>query len=149
MNPNLPITTEINSNGTTQDNTIYVAGRQCSIVGTESPTFRVNGTIFEKSIPSTSFMPIITIRRKAEGVGADVTLDSFDIITTANTEIQICQGGILDPAPAYGSITDSPDEETIVEKAMHQIQSQEEFLCGLDCHPPESRQYCKTILTSI
>lgn len=112
-NPNLPICTMIES---TTAQKIYIAGRQCSIVGPENNTVRINGTVETGVSVSTTLVPLLSLRRKVNFVSSSVVIESIDIITDQNIQFEIRTGGTLD-AMSFGPLTDSPDEETTLERS--------------------------------
>lgn len=111
--PNLPVRGQVMNNGQTTSFTMFVAGRQFSIVGEYSPTFRI--TSARRTVTATTTLaPVLSFQRKEifpAGSGrpnsVNVTLQGVDIITGSDIFYQIVLGGTLNTA-----FTDFPTANT-------------------------------------
>jgi hypothetical protein len=112
QNPNLPISAEINNNAQANALTMYVAGRQFSIVGDYSPNRRINAQYkINQAAVSTTFVPLISFKKKTAYVKTSVKLASIEIISDANLIIQIRSGATLTGA-SYITPTNVTASET-------------------------------------
>lgn len=102
-NPNLPLTVTMANNGTVANRSIYVAGRQFSLLGKYNPIYRLNSVYATAAtVNSTTFVPIISIRRKTGYLGNPIKLDQCDFIASANMIIQV---RVLSTSPDGTTIT--------------------------------------------
>lgn len=82
-NPNQPITAKVDNGNTTTDYTIYVGGRQFSVYGRYIPSFRrTHENKIALGSVGTTFVPIISFRRKSGKEGFPVKFHEISIITT-------------------------------------------------------------------
>lgn len=119
IDPNLPLRVEVDNNGTSAPNSVYVGGRSYSIIGKYNPIFRITSdrrTV--NAVPST-LVPVISFRRKTEfpaGSGRpnsiDVNLDLVSIIASGDISYQILLGGTID-----GAFTNFPTANTNIPNA--------------------------------
>lgn len=118
--PNLPLRASILNNNAAPARSIFVGGRQYSILGKFNPEFRVTSERRTVTV-STTGQPVIAFQRKAEfpaGSGrpnsVSVTLEGIDIITNQDIFFQIILGGELNTA--FGTFptgtTNIPNNET-------------------------------------
>ena len=97
--PNLPLRAQISNNGTASAISLFVGGRQYSIIGNYNPTFRI--TSERRQVTATGTLtPIISFQRKAvfpAGSGrsnsVSVKLEGIDLVTSADIYYQIILGG--------------------------------------------------------
>ncbi|NBX51813.1 hypothetical protein EBT25_18200, partial [bacterium] len=96
-NPNLPVTVAIGAGGTAGTRSVYVAGRQYSLLGKYEPISRINAAYrFSRSINSTStFLPVISIQRKTGFLGTPVRAVQCDFLATSDQLIQLRIGTTL------------------------------------------------------
>lgn len=82
-NPNQPITAKVDNGNTTTDYTIYVGGRQFSVYGRYIPSFRrTQESKIALGSVGTTFVPIISFRRKSGKESFPVKFHEISIITT-------------------------------------------------------------------
>ncbi|TYS67654.1 hypothetical protein FZC76_13850 [Sutcliffiella horikoshii] len=100
--PNLPLRGQVENGATTGTNlTLFVAGRQYSIIGNYKPVFRV--TSERRSFTATTTLsPVISFQRKAifpAGSGrpnsVNVTLEGLDLLTGADIYYQVLLGSTI------------------------------------------------------
>jgi hypothetical protein len=120
-NPNLPVRVCLENNATSSPITVYVSGRQYSVIGKYVPQLRVNSAyVMLKNInqvqDNLNWYPIMSIRRKQGYEGnpskifsADLSLDSI-----VSQVIQIRAKTSLTGA-SWGNIPDQIPTETIME----------------------------------
>lgn len=113
-NPNLPLRASVNSSSV--DN-IYIAGRQCSVIGSSSPTYRLNGVYRTGISVEQSQTPLMTLRRKTGFQGAETQIYEVDIISSGDIELEFRSGSTLDTV-SFEQLSSNPDEETTVEKSI-------------------------------
>lgn len=97
-NPNLPLAASIENSSSTDTHSVFVGGRQFSIVGSYSPTFRITSEFRTgQTVGTASVIPLISFRRKTieNFENFNVKLDSFDIITDNNLIAEIYVDGVL------------------------------------------------------
>jgi hypothetical protein len=115
QNPNQPIAAKVDNGNTTTDYTIYVGGRQFSVYGRYVPAIR---STLESRLSvtdvGTTFLPLITFRRKAGFLNYPAEFKSVNIITTADLLWEIRLGGSLTES-SFGSVTNIPATETALE----------------------------------
>ncbi|MGG1632813.1 hypothetical protein [Rossellomorea sp. NRS-1567] len=118
--PNLPLRAQIVNTGASEARSIFVGGRQYSILGKFDPEFRITSERRSTSV-TTAGTPIISFQRKPifpAGSGransVSVTLEGADIITAEDIYFQIVLGGTLDTAFVNfpTATTNIPDSET-------------------------------------
>jgi hypothetical protein len=116
QNPNLPLSATLANNGTNATSTMYVAGRQYSVLGGFDPVTRINSTyVLAKNVnSSTVFQPIISIRRKTGYTGNPVNHFEFDVSATTDLVIQIRTSVTL-TGSAFSAPTDTSATNTAVE----------------------------------
>ena len=96
-NPNLPLTVRLEGNGNNLSQTVYVAGRQYSIIGEYEPLYRLNSHInINFNVPSsTSWIPFMSIRKKLTYIMASALLSSFFAVPTVDMLVEIRRGATL------------------------------------------------------
>lgn len=115
-NPNLPIRVTLDNNGFASSQTVYVTGRKFSIGGKYKPYFRTTSSRSSvKTLNETTWVPMISFRRKAGSEGVRILPAGYDITSTADVLIQMRINGIL-TAPAFGDLDDTNPEETALER---------------------------------
>jgi hypothetical protein len=118
-NPNLPIRVSAFNGvgGATASRTVYLGGRQASIVGKYDPVYRLTGDyVVGKTGITTTLIPIITYRRKSTFKGITIRIEGFDVLSTNQSLIvTLVLNGTLTGA-SYVSINGIADSETSVQK---------------------------------
>ncbi|TDL30277.1 hypothetical protein E2R51_19405 [Jeotgalibacillus sp. S-D1] len=118
--PNLPLRAQIVNGGAAEARSIFVGGRQYSILGKFDPEFRITSERRQVAVNTTG-VPVISFQRKAifpAGSGrsnsVSVTLEGIDIITNQDIFFQVKVGGTLNTAFTNfpTATTAIPDEET-------------------------------------
>lgn len=121
IDPSQPLRAEVANNGTAAAFTLFVGGRQYSIVGKYEPIFRVTSERRTLSNVGTTLIPVISFTRKAvfpassaRANSVSVGLERVSIISTADLGYQILLGGTIDGTYAnYPTATTIiPDSET-------------------------------------
>ena len=113
--PNLPIKISISNNGTTATSNVYVAGRQYSVFGLISPTFRLNGAyVYNASVANGSFSHALTIRKKSDFLGCACLPTGLIGLCTVDALIEIRTNTTL-TGGTFGNIPDQDANETAVE----------------------------------
>jgi len=115
-NPNLPIAVSIANNGATVSSSIYVAGRQYSLLGKYEAISRiVSAYRFGRAINSTStFLPVLSIRRKQGFLGIPVRAIECDFLATADLLIQI-RANTAVSTPSWVTPPESSASDTAIE----------------------------------
>ena len=88
-NPNLQVGALDKSSSTTGDFSIYVSGRQFSTVGKQAGRGRITPERLESVTISTSFVPIMTFKRKQGYKEIAIDPYGFDILSSGNAVVQI------------------------------------------------------------
>lgn len=94
--PNLPLTVEIiqTSNSTTES--IFVGGRQFSILGSYTPTFRsTSDVVLNKSVSNAALIPLISLKQKSTHTAINANLSGFEILSTEDLIVEIYVGSTL------------------------------------------------------
>lgn len=99
--PNLPLRAQIVNAGLAVERSIFVGGRQYSILGKFDPSFRITSERRSATVDTTG-VPVISFQRKpifpagsARSNSVSVTLEGVDIITSLDVYYQIIVGGTL------------------------------------------------------
>ncbi|WP_223701152.1 hypothetical protein [Sutcliffiella deserti] len=119
--PNLPLRGQVENGATTGTNfTLYLAGRQYSIIGNYNPVFRV--TSERRSFTATTTLaPVISFQRKAifpAGSGrpnsVNVTLEGLDLLSGSDIYYQVILGSTINGAFVNfpTATTNIPNDET-------------------------------------
>lgn len=115
LNPNLPIAALVDNGDTTTDYVVYVAGRQYSIFTPYRPNNRINSQyVLQKGSINTTFLPVVSFRKKTAYKSVAVKLEGIDIITDADILYQVKLNPSL-TSPSYGTPTDTTAAETACE----------------------------------
>ena len=116
VDPNLPIRAVIENGATATAQTLFVGGRQYSILGQYNPNVRNTGQyrLLQGSITSAAFVPLISFRRKATYDSTSVKVRHLTIITNQDLVIQVRSNGVLTGA-SYITPSDYTAQETVVE----------------------------------
>ena len=116
VDPNQPIRARVQNGSTATAHTLYVGGRQYSILGQYNPNVRNAGQyrLLQTSITSAAFVPLITIRRKSAFETTSVKLRHFTLISDQNIIVQVRLNGALTGA-SYITPSDHTAQETAVE----------------------------------
>lgn len=86
---NLPVEAMVENDGTADSYTLFVAGRQFSIIGDEKPDFRVNGeNRLGQSVDGT-WTPLIGFEKDSGQDNIDVKPDSFTVSTDTTVEVAV------------------------------------------------------------
>ncbi|MCP1156945.1 hypothetical protein NKS29_04040 [Bacillus infantis] len=111
--PNLPVRAEVENNGTASPLSLFVGGRQYSIIGEYDPVFRITSERRQVTA-TTTLTPVISFQRKAifpAGSGrpnsVSVKLEGVDLLPTTDIYFQI----LLDPV-INGTFVDFPTATT-------------------------------------
>ncbi|WP_419888910.1 hypothetical protein [Paenibacillus xylanexedens] len=121
IDPNLPLRAQIDNNGTAASYTLFVGGRQYSIIGKYNPTFRVTSERRRVTNLTSTLTPVLSFTRKAifpsgsaRTNSVQVDLEELNIISSVDLSYQVLVGGTLDGAfinyPTATTII--PDSET-------------------------------------
>lgn len=112
-NPNLPITAQISQTASTNNESLYVGGRQFSILGNYTPNYRVTSElVLGKSIGTAGLIPIISFRYKSAYKIVNSKIEGIDILSTQPLLLEIYQGATL-----VGSVFGTPTRTTASETA--------------------------------
>lgn len=113
--PNLPIRAEVANNGTATALDLFVGGRRQHVLGSYEPNRRIT-TERRLGMASigTTFLPVISMRRKSAFLGTSVKLGKVEILTDADLVWQVRTGASLTGA-SYATPTDHDAAETAVE----------------------------------
>ncbi|WP_391204336.1 hypothetical protein [Psychrobacillus sp. L4] len=102
VDPNLPLRAQIDNNGTATAYTLFVGGRQYSIIGKYNPEFRITSERRRISNVTSTLTPVISFARKTvfpAGSGrtnsVQVDLEEINIISTTDLSYQVILGGTL------------------------------------------------------
>ncbi|KIL47056.1 hypothetical protein [Jeotgalibacillus campisalis] len=118
--PNLPLRGQIENGGAAAARSIFVGGRQYSILGEFNPSFRITSERRQVTVNTTG-VPVISFQRKAifpAGSGRSnsvrVTLEGVDILSSQDIYFQIIVGGSLNTAftDFPTGTTEIPSDET-------------------------------------
>lgn len=117
-NPNLPISVRLRNNGSANPSTVFVAGRQYSLLGKYLPITRETAT-YRLSINVNSpnaFTPLISVRRKAGYLGVPVKAFAVDALCTSDLVVQLrTQATLSNPIWTTPLDTDANDTATEVD----------------------------------
>lgn len=113
-NPNLPIRAVIDNGGTATAANLFVGGRQFSILGRERPNRRINGEFRTLGSIGTTFLPVMSFRKKAAFVGVTATAEKISALADAQLRWQLRLNPSLTNA-SFGSLTDTTASETALE----------------------------------
>lgn len=116
-NPNLPINVTLaNTDSASAPATLYVAGRQYSVIGQAitsnkrtTSTYRTNVTVNEGG-----FTPIMSVRRKVDYLGNAIRVLNMEVMVDEDCIYQVRINGVLD-TQAFGDIPDTIQSETALE----------------------------------
>jgi len=115
--PNLPLRGEVSNGGTASGFSLFIGGRQYSIIGDYNPIFRITSdrrTV--TNIPVGGTVPILSFRRKTvfpAGSGRTnsvlISLEGADLISTTDISFQVVLDGTIN-----GSYVNFPTANTII-----------------------------------
>lgn len=113
--PNLRVFAEANNGGDATDFDIYVGGRQYSIQGKYSPSFRFSGQTRTTVSVSTTVLPLVSFRFKSAFKSRSVKIDSYEILNNGTNDgsMQIRLDGSL-----TGASWITPTNHTAAETAL-------------------------------
>lgn len=114
--PSLQIFAEVENGATTSDYTMYVGGRQYSIVGKYVPKYRFTGDTRAGVTVGTTLLPLISFREKTGYQNRSVKLREFNGVNTgsATARMVIILDGTLTGA-SWGTPTNYTAAETALE----------------------------------
>ena len=111
----LPLSVELNNNGSGNAHTIYVAGRQFSCLGSYVPVRRLTPvTIMSKTVPTVNagstdnFTPIFSLRSRTTDIVSQVKFFDIQVISTSNILLAV----FLDTALVGASYENIPNVNT-------------------------------------
>lgn len=114
LDPDLPLRAEVNNNGTGSAFTLFVGGRQYSIIGKFMPVFRITSERRTVTNITSTLFPFISFSRKAvfpagsaRPNSVQIRLESVEIITDADLAFQVLVGGTVN-----GSFVNYPTATT-------------------------------------
>lgn len=115
QNPNLPVRASVVNGGTATAFSMFVGGRQYSVEGEYRPNERITPE-YRLSLGSigTTFLPLVTFRRKSAYLGVGAKLAGFDVLTDADAIVELVLDATLTGA-SYGAPTDVAAAETAFE----------------------------------
>ena len=115
LTANLPISVELNNNGTASAHNVYVAGRQFSFLGDYTPTFRLTPiVVLGKTVPSNNagstdgLTPIFSIKNKLPTTVAQLKFQSIEVLSDEDVLVQV----FLDTTLTGASYTTIPNVNT-------------------------------------
>ncbi|AJS59034.1 hypothetical protein [Paenibacillus sp. IHBB 10380] len=116
IDPNLPLRAQIDNNGTATAYSLFVGGRQYSIIGKYDPTFRVTSERRRITNVTSTLTPVISFTRKvvfptgsARTNSVQVDLEEINIISSVDLSYQVLVGGTLN-----GAFVNYPTATTII-----------------------------------
>ena len=115
--PNLPIRAEVLNGATATAHTLYVAGRQYTISGKYNPNYRITADFRGSVSTSTTWVPLISFRRKSSSkfLAQSVKLSQFEAIAnSSNHVLGFVLNGTL-TSPSWGTPTNHTAAETVLE----------------------------------
>lgn len=115
--PNLPIRAEVLNGATATAHTLYVAGRQYTISGKYNPNYRITADFRGSVSTSTTWVPLISFRRKSSSkfLVQSVKLSQFEAIAnSSNHVLGFVLNGTLN-SPSWGTPTNHTAAETVLE----------------------------------
>lgn len=115
-NPNLPITASVSNGGTASVGQLFVGGRQFSIIGNEELNNRVNSEYNTSTVAinDSTFVPLISMRRKSAYISASIKLSSYSLINSVDCIVQLRLNSTLTGA-SFGNLSDQIASETALE----------------------------------
>ncbi|MDQ0655796.1 hypothetical protein [Paenibacillus sp. W2I17] len=116
VDPNLPLRAQVANNGTGAAYSIFVGGRQYSIIGKYEPTYRVTSERRRITNVTSTLTPVISFTRKAvfpagsaRTNSVQVNLEEINVISTVDLSYQVLVGGTLN-----GAFVNYPTATTII-----------------------------------
>ena len=96
--PNLPITVDVNQTGSANNASLFIAGRQFSVLGSYTPSFRsLSDYVIGKSVPVLTGepTPIISFKQKEAYANVVAKLSGIDLVTNNSVmiEVYVCDEG--------------------------------------------------------
>jgi hypothetical protein len=111
-NPNQPLTAKISNGDSTTNNVLYVGGRQYAIYAKYVPSIRrTQESRLQRTAVGTTFVPLVTFRRKVGFEWYPVKFHQVSLITTSPLLWALRLGGTLTGA-TFGTPTDVAATET-------------------------------------
>jgi hypothetical protein len=113
--PNLPLRAEIQNNGTSGSNALFISGRQYSLIGKYTPSCRPCASYVNNvTVNSGVFVPIMSIRKKLGYYGIPVCIKTADVVVSTTQLVQIRSGGTLTGA-VWSNVPNQDPTETCIE----------------------------------
>lgn len=117
--PNLPLRVDVNNNGTASACNVYVCGRQYTTIGVFNPPQRITSCLYENgsglNLSSSTFTPIMAIRKKTGFSGTHVLMRGIDFLTNSrDAYFRI----ILNPSTITGGTWGAPPHTDSTETAL-------------------------------
>ncbi|MEK4365540.1 hypothetical protein MKX68_24150 [Paenibacillus sp. FSL M8-0212] len=116
VDPNLPLRAQVANNGTGAAYSIFVGGRQYSIIGKYEPTYRVTSERRRITNVTSTLTPVISFTRKAvfpagsaRTNSVQVNLEEINVISSVDLSYQVLVGGTLN-----GAFVNFPTATTII-----------------------------------
>ncbi|MEK4274711.1 MULTISPECIES: hypothetical protein [unclassified Paenibacillus] len=116
VDPNLPLRAQVANNGTGVAYSIFVGGRQYSIIGKYEPTYRVTSERRRITNVTSTLTPVISFTRKAvfpagsaRTNSVQVNLEEINVISSVDLSYQVLVGGTLN-----GTFVNYPTATTII-----------------------------------
>lgn len=119
IDPNLPISAYVYNGATVGGRfEMFVAGRQYSVLGEYQPNQRITSEArLQLGSIGTTYVPLITARRKTNYLGVSVKIEGIDILSGQNM-IMMVRTGIPDSdltGESFGTPSDTTASETAIE----------------------------------
>lgn len=116
QDPNLPINVEVRAGAdSSADFSVYLSGRQYSVLGKYDPNFRVSAQeVLGKSGITTTAIPLVSVRRKSDYGGVSVKLSNIAVLSDQDMLIEVRLNPTLTGA-SYGAFNNIPATETALE----------------------------------
>jgi hypothetical protein len=117
LNTSLPFRTEINNNGTSGSNNVYLSERTFGVYGEYNSQDMRQNSVYVSGIvvnSSNTFVPITSIRKKNAFDSLNVYLSSIDAIASSPQIIQITSGSTL-TNPSWQAVSGQLSTETAIE----------------------------------
>jgi|AKVG01.1.fsa_nt_gi hypothetical protein len=113
--PSLLVGALVESSNSSDDFSLFVGGRKYSIEGRTKPKTRITT---EKNLSVTvgtsSFVPLISVRRKVDFRQISIDILSFSVLTNQNVELMLRVNSTL-TAASFGDVSDTDQSETASE----------------------------------
>lgn len=94
-NPNLPLNLVLDNNGQGTSQSMYLAGRQFSILGRESTSCRSNMTYIRNKSTSSTLLPILSLRKKNPFQSCRIRITSITLSASFDSLVKLIDGPTL------------------------------------------------------